>query len=126
MNDRHATGLASIDNRRGDVRHALRYQVVLAGRDARTRNISASGVYVETDHPINVNQRIHFAVMLPRDPPELAAQSSVWCEGRVVWVDVRETGRVGVGVAFEHCYLGGRHWATTATLEAQTHDTPSR
>jgi len=93
------------DNRRRAVRHALRYPVLLADCDAMTRNISGSGAYFETDRRMVVDQPISFALVLPADPPDAAAKSYAWREGRVVdgrvvRVDTGETGQVGVCVAF--------------------------
>ncbi|MGV0951294.1 MAG: response regulator [Azonexus sp.] len=95
------TDPASIDNRRCDLRHEVRYPVLLAGGDAITHNISESGVYFETDRQMDVGQRIHFAVMLPPESPDVVTRPYLWCEGRVVRIVSRETGQVGVGVALE-------------------------
>ncbi|MGV0950552.1 MAG: PilZ domain-containing protein [Azonexus sp.] len=94
MDDRDTTA-----DRRCNVRHMVRYPVLLDDCDAVTRNISQSGVYIETDHPLDIGQHISFAVLFPH---KAVVRSNAWCKGRVVRVDVRETGQVGVGVDFDH------------------------
>ena len=85
--------------RRSARRFNLFFPVVLSDGDGQTRDISAEGIYFETDRQCLAGSTIHLAVLLP---PESNANPFLWCEGQVIRVEPREPPRIGVGVAFKY------------------------
>lgn len=77
-------------------RFPVAWPVKLANGAGRTRDISATGMYLESDVAVIPNELIHFSVMLPQRGG-LAEQ--LRCEGRAVRVEWYESGWFGVGVA---------------------------
>lgn len=100
-----------VENRRCAERFALAWTVELPHGEARTRDISSAGLYLEADRleaerlaaerPLTPGETIGFVL---RSPDQHLARD-LWCEGRVVRVEQRETG-VGLGVALERFRFG--------------------
>ena len=90
-----------------DKRHASRIRVVLPvevmlpdqseTRTGITKDVSASGMFYETEHALPLGAPIRAFLPLGQGVPELPVR--VVCEGRVVRVETRE-GVVGVAVDF--------------------------
>ena len=90
-----------------DKRHASRIRVKLPvevmlpdqseTRSGLTRDVSASGMFYETEHALPLGAPIRAFLPLGQGVPELPVR--VVCEGRVVRVETRE-GVVGVAVDF--------------------------
>jgi hypothetical protein len=90
-------------NRRESERFTLRWPVRLAGGEGGwTRDISRSGVYIETDQPWQDQTRIDFVLM----PPARARTNPLSCWGRVIRVE-RVGGVLGLAVALEGFSFGG-------------------
>src|SRR2546422_4826889 len=66
-------------------------------RSGITRDVSASGMFYETEHALPLGVAIRVVLPLERGLPELPLR--VLCEGRVVRMESRE-GKAGVAVAF--------------------------
>jgi hypothetical protein len=66
-------------------------------RSEITRDVSASGMFYETEHVLPLGAPIRVVLPLERGLPEESLR--VLCEGRVVRVESRE-GKAGVAVAF--------------------------
>ena len=66
-------------------------------RSEITRDVSASGMFYETEHVFPLGAPIRVVLPLERGLPEVSLR--VLCEGRVVRVESRE-GKAGVAVAF--------------------------
>src|SRR5213594_1712240 len=62
-----------------------------------TRDVSASGMFYETEHVLPFGEQIRVVLLLEQGLPALPLR--VLCEGRVVRVEPRE-GKAGVAVAF--------------------------
>lgn len=88
-------------NRRSAERFALAWTVVLPQGEARTRDISSAGLYLEVDESPAPGDLIGFILR----SPDQHRSRDLWCEGRVVRVEQRETG-VGLGVALERFRFG--------------------
>ena len=58
-----------------------------SGQEGTTENISAAGVYLRTDEPLEVNSRVEFEITIPGS--EIGAKQDVIlrCVGRVIRVD---------------------------------------
>src|SRR2546427_10758629 len=90
-----------------DKRHASRIRVVLPvevmlpdqseTRSGLTRDVSASGMFYETEHVLPFGEQIRVVLLFEQGLPEVPLR--VLCEGRVVRVEPRE-GKAGVAVAF--------------------------
>jgi hypothetical protein len=80
--------------KRREKRSAFRYPVSvpveLEHGTGITRNLSVSGVYFETDHPVHPDAPFRFALVL--------VNGRLNCEGRIVRVEGRE-GKLGVAAA---------------------------
>ena len=62
-----------------------------------TRDVSASGMFYETEHVLPFGEQIRVVLLFKQGLPEVPLR--VLCEGRVVRVEPRE-GKAGVAVAF--------------------------
>lgn len=85
------TTSSQADDQRAAARFDSALPVELDGSDGRTRNISQSGVYFETDLPREVGELVHFTVEFHLH----GQRHRLSCEGKVVRVDAKE-GRIGV------------------------------
>jgi len=58
-----------------------------SGQEGTTENISAAGVYLRTDEPLEVNSRVEFEITIPGS--EIGAKQDVIlrCVGRVIRAD---------------------------------------
>jgi hypothetical protein len=72
--------------------------VELEGGSARARNVSASGIYLETNVPLRKGADLRFTV---RFAPVEGAPLRMECRARVVRVE-RLVGRFGVGATIQH------------------------
>ena len=72
--------------------------VELEGGSARARNVSASGIYLETSVPLRKGADLHFTVQFA---PTEGAPLRMECRARVVRVE-RLVGRYGVGATIQH------------------------
>jgi hypothetical protein len=88
--------------RREAARYALALTLDFDAGTGITRDISALGLFFETDAPVAVGDSGRFAL---RDVDSTPAGIAVTCEGRVVRVE-RNGGRHGVAVIVERIYLG--------------------
>lgn len=105
------TSSQPVKNRRSAERFPLAWTVILPRGEARTRDISLAGVYLETsdlaadrletDQPPAPGEAIRFVL---RSPDPLQARD-LWCEGRVVRVETRDNG-FGAGVVLEGFRFG--------------------
>ena len=78
--------MTSADDRRHAERYPVQIPVQLAQAPALTRDVSASGVYFETDHDLEPGTTLEFSFTLknPDGPPLLLS-----CKGEVVRVERR-------------------------------------
>jgi hypothetical protein len=72
--------------------------VELEGGSARARNVSASGIYLETSVPLRKGADLRFTVQFA---PVEGAPLRMECRARVVRVE-RLVGRFGVGATIQH------------------------
>lgn len=77
-------------------RFQVRWLVRLESGSGMTRDISASGIYFESEMPFGAGDAIQFAVMLPAED---GIAEKLECEGRAVRVELLSNGLYGVGVA---------------------------
>lgn len=63
----------------------------------RMKNLSATGVYFETDERCVVGSRIYFTI----DLADSSGPSTLRCTGTVVRREERPNGRVGLGIKFD-------------------------
>src|SRR5687768_10058616 len=77
-------GMTSSDDRRVAARYPVQIPLQLAEAPALTRDVSASGVYFETDHDLEPGATVEFSFILknPDGPPLLLT-----CKGAVVRVE---------------------------------------
>lgn len=84
------------DNRRIAVRVKKALDVVYSSSsppiEARLEDLSETGMFIETSHPLEVGAELEFWIALPSDE----AEAPVAGKGEVVWTDRA----VGVGVHF--------------------------
>ena len=89
-----------------DRRQAQRYRIAipveLEQRTGLTGDISASGVFFETDSSFSVGVTISFSLVLEHADP--GGPLRLQCQGEVVRVEQRE-GKVGVAVRFRRIGL---------------------
>ena len=97
------TPAQSVNNRRSAERFPLAWTAVLPRGEARTRDISTTGLYLEMDtaEPLPPGQTIQFVL---RSPDRHHARD-LWCWGRVVRVDQHAQG-IGLGVELERFQFG--------------------
>ncbi len=92
--------MAAHTNSSEDKRIAPRIPITLpvqvADRKARTRDVSLSGVYFETDQSFEPGSKLHFSVDLRHVNPDGVLR--LVCEGTIVRVE-QEDGKLGVAVA---------------------------
>lgn len=82
--------------RRGAARFPLAIPVVLPEGRAVTRDVSLSGVFLETDHSYAPGEQVSLVLVLERLSPDRPVR--LQCEGRVVRVS-RSGTKAGVAVA---------------------------
>ena len=87
--------------RRREPRFAADRAVKLEGGEARARNVSASGIYFETNVPLKAGDDLRFTVLVPRDQ---SSALRVRCRARVVRADALEDG-FGIGAAIREFRL---------------------
>lgn len=92
---------ASTEQRREE-RVATELPVELDGAQGITKNVSATGIFFETDASFSVGTEVSFAVELATPGGQMTMQ----CRGEIVRIDPR-AGRIGVAVKI-----------TESTLEA--------
>ena len=85
--------------KRLEERYAADLPLTLDSGTGMTRNMSASGVFFETDEDVNPGSEIDFTIVLDAFMP--GGPICLRCRGKVVRV-TRMGGRVGVGVALDH------------------------
>ena len=68
-----------------------------------TRDLSASGVYFETDLKFEKGSLIRFKIDF--DTPVLGNKTQLECTGRIVRVDTHDGGKVGVAVKLDEQHL---------------------
>ncbi len=95
-----------VKNRRSAERFPLAWTVILPRGEARTRDISSAGVYLETnhseiDHPPAPGEVIGFVLR----SPDAHQARDIWCDGRVVRVETTDNG-FGAGVVLERYRFG--------------------
>jgi hypothetical protein len=85
-----------------DRRRAWRYPVTLdvavESHNAISRDVSASGIYFETDASLVPGQQISFALTLERVYPDV--RLDLQCLGKIVRVE-RRNGRLGVAATID-------------------------
>jgi hypothetical protein len=75
-----------------------------------TENISAAGVYLWVDSPLDIGESIQFEMTIPRDSIAAGNDVRLQCTGRVVRCDPgQEGGRTGVA-----CVIEGYEFLRTA------------
>lgn len=79
-------------NRRREPRLAIGLPVELERGNGWTRDVSASGVYFETDRSLSVGAPIEFSLVLAHAEPTVLR---LQCVGRIVRME-RQAGKVGV------------------------------
>jgi hypothetical protein len=70
-------------------RHPLYVPVFFEAGQGRTRDMSALGIYFETDAPVEIGP-LRFSIALDTAAPDT---SLVWCEGEVVRIEETPRGR---------------------------------
>lgn len=83
---------------RASRRFPLRIAVALDDVSGITRDVSASGLYFETEEIFLSSKRLDFELLLPRPS---GAMLRLRCQGEVVRVEPGET-NVGIAVRFTH------------------------
>ena len=95
-----AESWAAANDGESEKRQALRYPLELAVElpdgSGRSRDVSASGVFVETEEAVSSISPIKFSLVLGQTGHGAALR--LYCEGRVVRV-ARRNGKAGVAVA---------------------------
>ncbi len=80
--------------RRYDVRLPIRIDGPAGVRRGITRDVSASGVFIQADPALRMGAHVHFNITLPRELLATPGDVQVACHGRVVRVE-REGGGKG-------------------------------
>ncbi len=109
-----------------DKRRALRLETALPVRvgkaSGRTRDVSASGVFFETDAAYHRGSRIHFEINLETPWGKAVCD----CNGRIVRVE-RHDGSVGIAVQFSERAVRARAVANKpAALRRKPRKAPRR
>ena len=86
---------------RREPRFAADRALRLEGGEARARNVSASGIYLETRVPLKAGDDLRFTVLVA---PEMSATLRMRCRACVVRADVLE-GCYGIGAAIRELWL---------------------
>ena len=89
------TSDSEFTDRREAPRLDIRLGVKLEDGDGWTRDVSASGVYFETEAPLTVGAPIRFSMLLEHVYP---TPMRLECEGQIVRIERRE-GKLGVAAA---------------------------
>lgn len=84
--------------RRASRRFPLRIAVAMDERSGFTRDVSASGIYFETDAIFLMSKMLDFELLLPRPSGALLR---LRCQGEIVRIEPAED-RVGIAVRFTH------------------------
>ena len=77
--------------------------VDLAHAKAVTQDLSSTGVYFETDLHFEKGSLIRFKINF--DTPVLGNKTQLDCTGRIVRVDVGDSGKVGIAVKLDEQHL---------------------
>lgn len=77
-------------------RFPFQWPVELKNGSGRTRDISASGMYLETEVAVEQGEQIRFSVLLPQ---QNGVARRLHCEGRAVRIVRNQSGNFGIGVA---------------------------
>jgi hypothetical protein len=86
---------------RREPRFAADRALSLEGGEARARNVSASGIYLETKLPLKAGDDLRFTVLVFQ---EMSATLRMHCRARVVRADALE-GCYGIGAAIRELRL---------------------
>ena len=93
--------------RRQAFRYPIRLRAELEQGSGMTRDISTSGVFVETDHAFSIGNSIRLTLVL--EPTFHGVPTHLHCQGKIVRVQ-QDEGKQGVGIAFTSYWfepLGG-------------------
>jgi len=93
----NSSGMAVTESRSAP-RFPFQWPVELKNGSGKTRDISASGMYLESDVPVEQGEQLRFSVLLSQQD---GASRCLQCEGRAVRVERRGEGYFGVGVALQ-------------------------
>ncbi len=85
------------DERRQVTRFIIALPVEFENGTGITRDVSASGVFFETERPFALGERVCLTLVLGGTPPNVKVR--LQCQGEVVRVE-QLGGKVGVAVAF--------------------------
>ena len=85
---------SSLKTKRKEERIPSEFPVNLGNAEGLTRNISASGVYFETDASYLLGNQINFMVEFD----SLGGKLILKCEGEIIRIDPQEDGKIGVAV----------------------------
>lgn len=85
-------------------RFKVRWPVELEDGSGRTRDISATGMYLECDIRVTPGTLLKFAVMLPR---HRGIAEKLECLGRVVRQERHGAGGFGIGVELQGFHFTG-------------------
>jgi hypothetical protein len=95
---RRAKTKSSADERRRDWRYSATLEVRLSNSIGISRNVSASGMYLEIDAPLVPGQSIAFTLMLDKAYPDV--QLELHCTGTIVRVEPHGEGQ-GIAVTID-------------------------
>lgn len=96
-------GQAGVESRAAS-RFRVRWPVELENGNGRTRDISATGMYLESDIRVAPGTLLKFAVMLPR---HRGIAEKLECLGRVVRQERHGAGGFGIGVELQGFHFTG-------------------
>ena len=120
---KHTTSAPSVSGRQAD-RFDTELPVEVNGAQGLTRNISASGVYFETDVLQAPGTRVSFTVEMHVNGKKM----NMVCEGEIVRVEQRN-GKIGVAAQLVNSFFSGADELIDAqklTMVAESTRTPTR
>jgi hypothetical protein len=100
-------------SRRSDVRWPISVESEHGTIQGETRNISLSGIYVQCDEPLRVNEDFRMAIIPPN-------RQAIGVTGKVVWADMygidEEENAFGMGVCLVEVAKEDQEFLKTAVL----------